>query len=200
MNCGLDQADLIITVGYHTAEYPPFLWNGKQDKTILNIDFVESEPDPYFNPAVEVVGDISCSLREIGERIPGKRAFPAFARTRSLIEKKIHENLESRHPPLPQEIVRNVREVLSPQDIVALDNGIYKPWFSRLYPAFRPNTFLLDNALATMGGRSSDGDCGQDALSSEKGAGGGRGWRIHDEFSGAGRQPYDPGCRSSSYC
>ena len=152
VNCGLDQADLIITVGYHTAEYPPFLWNGKQDKTILNIDFVESEPDPYFNPAVEVVGDISCSLREIGERIPGKRSFPAFARTRSLIEKKIHENLESRHPPLPQEIVRNVREVLSPQDIVALDNGIYKPWFSRLYPAFRPNTFLLDNALATMGG------------------------------------------------
>jgi acetolactate synthase-1/2/3 large subunit len=100
---------------------------------------------------VEVLGDISHSLRKILERIPGKRSFPAFARTRSLIEKKIHENHESRYPLLPQEIVRNVREVLSPQDIVALDNGIYKLWFSRLYPTFRPNTFLLDNALATMG-------------------------------------------------
>jgi acetolactate synthase-1/2/3 large subunit len=117
----------------------------------LNIDCVESEPDPYFNPAVEVIGDISHSLRRIGERIPGKRSFPAFARTRSLIEKKIHENLESRYPLLPQEIVRNVREVMSPEDIVALDNGIYKLWFSRLYPTFRANTFLLDNALATMG-------------------------------------------------
>jgi acetolactate synthase-1/2/3 large subunit len=151
VNCGIDQADLIITIGYHIAEYPPFLWNGKQDKTILNIDFVESEPDSYFNPAVEVIGDISHSLQKIEERISGKRAFPEFARTRSLIEKKIHENQESRYPLLPQEIVRSVREVMSPEDIVTLDNGIYKLWFSRLYPTFRANTFLLDNALATMG-------------------------------------------------
>ena len=32
VNCGLDQADLIITVGYHTAEYPPFLWNGNRTR------------------------------------------------------------------------------------------------------------------------------------------------------------------------
>jgi acetolactate synthase-1/2/3 large subunit len=151
VNCGIDQADLIITVGYHIAEYPPFLWNEKQDKKILNVDFVESEPDPYFNPAVEVIGDISHSLRKIEEKIPAKRSFPAFARTRSLIEKKIHEHQESRYPLLPQEIVRNVREVMSSEDIVALDNGIYKLWFSRLYPTFGANTFLLDNALATMG-------------------------------------------------
>ena len=54
-------------------------------------------------------------------------------------------------PPLPQEIVRSVREAMSSEDIIVLDNGIYKLWFSRLYPTFKPNTFLLDNALATMG-------------------------------------------------
>jgi len=151
VNCGIDQADLIITVGYNIVEYPPFLWNRNLDKTILNIDFVESEPDRYFNPAVEVVGDISHSLREIAERIQEKRSFPVFARTRSLIEKKIHGNVESRYPLLPQEIVRGVREVMSSEDIIVLDNGIYKLWFSRLYPTFQPNTFLLDNALATMG-------------------------------------------------
>ena len=36
-------------------------------------------------------------------------------------------------------------------DIIALDNGVYKIWFARNYPAFQPNTVLLDNALATMG-------------------------------------------------
>ena len=35
--------------------------------------------------------------------------------------------------------------------IIALDNGIYKIWFARNYPARHPNTVLLDNALATMG-------------------------------------------------
>ena len=45
----------------------------------------------------------------------------------------------------------HVREVLSHEDILTLDNGIYKLWFSRLYRTYKPNTFLLDNALATMG-------------------------------------------------
>ena len=35
--------------------------------------------------------------------------------------------------------------------IIALDNGVYKIWFARNYKAPRPNTVLLDNALATMG-------------------------------------------------
>jgi acetolactate synthase-1/2/3 large subunit len=151
VNCGIDQADLIITVGYNTVEYPPSVWNRNLDKTILNIDFVESEPDLYFNPAVEVVGDISHSLRRIAEKIKGRRSFPVFAKTRALIERKMDGFVESRYPFLPQEIVKSVREVMSREDIVALDNGIYKLWFSRLYRTFKPNTFLLDNALATMG-------------------------------------------------
>jgi acetolactate synthase-1/2/3 large subunit len=151
VNCGIDKADLIITVGYNIVEYPPFVWNRNLDKTILNIDFVESEPDAYFNPSVEVIGDISHSLRRIAEKIKGPRSFPAFARTRALIERKMDGLVESRRPFLPQEIVKSVREVMSREDIVALDNGIYKLWFSRLYRTFKPNTFLLDNALATMG-------------------------------------------------
>jgi acetolactate synthase I/II/III large subunit len=39
-----------------------------------------------------------------------------------------------------------------PEDgIICLDNGVYKIWFARGYTAYRPNTVLLDNALATMG-------------------------------------------------
>jgi acetolactate synthase I/II/III large subunit len=151
VNCGIDKADLIITVGYNIVEYPPFVWNPNLDKTILNIDFVESEPDLYFNPAVEVVGDISHSLRRIAEKIRAPRSFPVFAKTRALIERKIEAPVESRYPLLPQEIVKSVREVMSREDILVLDNGIYKLWFSRLYRTFQPNTFLLDNALATMG-------------------------------------------------
>jgi acetolactate synthase-1/2/3 large subunit len=35
--------------------------------------------------------------------------------------------------------------------IICLDNGVYKIWFARNYPARMSNTVLLDNALATMG-------------------------------------------------
>ncbi|MFY1111573.1 MAG: acetolactate synthase large subunit [Methanosarcinaceae archaeon] len=151
VNCGIDEADLIITVGYDIVEYPPYLWNRMLDKKIINIDFVESLPDRYFNPDLEVIGDIAASIREIAARIPGKREFPIFAATRAFIEGKINAYEGKSYPPLPHSVVQSVREVLGRKDIISLDNGIYKLWFSRLYKTYAPNTVLLDNALATMG-------------------------------------------------
>ncbi len=152
VNCGIDGADLIITVGYNIAEYPPYLWNGKLDKKIINIDFVESVPDRYFNPTIEVIGDVASSIRELAASIPGKREFPFFERTRNFIEDKINTTPMRKYPPLPQSIVQSVRKALGREDIITLDNGIYKLWFSRLYKTYAPNTILLDNALAAMGG------------------------------------------------
>lgn len=82
--------DLIITVGYNIAEYPPYIWNGKLDKRIINIDFVESVSDRYFNPAVEIIGDVTSSIRELAASIQEKREFPFFERTRYFIEGKIN--------------------------------------------------------------------------------------------------------------
>jgi len=157
INCGIDGADLIITVGYDIVEYPPYLWNRHLDKKIINIDFVDSIPDRYFNPGVEVIGDIASSIRQLAARIPEKREFPFFENTRAFIEEKINSPFRKGYPPLPQAVVQSVRKVLGREDIISLDNGIYKLWFSRLYKAYAPNTVLLDNALATMGAGFSAG-------------------------------------------
>src|SRR6202008_1068381 len=58
---------------------------------------------------------------------------------------------EDRFPPTPQRIVHDIRQVIPPDGIVALDNGMYKIWFARNYRTSVANTLLLDNALATMG-------------------------------------------------
>ena len=52
---------------------------------------------------------------------------------------------------LPQRLVNILRQKLDNEDIVTLDNGVYKIWFARNYKCYAPNTLLLDNALATMG-------------------------------------------------
>ncbi|HWR25049.1 MAG TPA: acetolactate synthase large subunit [Methanosarcina sp.] len=157
VNCGIDGSDLIITVGYDIVEYPPYLWNGKLDKKIINIDFVDSVPDRYFNPTIEITGDIASSIRELAASIPGKREFPIFENTRRFVEEKINSPVKKTYPPFPQAIVHTVRKVLGREDIITLDNGIYKLWFSRLYKTYAPNTVLLDNALATMGAGLSAG-------------------------------------------
>jgi len=51
----------------------------------------------------------------------------------------------------PRRLAKELREVLADDDILALDNGLYKVWLARNYMARKPNTILLDNALASMG-------------------------------------------------
>jgi len=52
---------------------------------------------------------------------------------------------------IPQRLVYDVRQVMPPDGILTLDNGMYKIWFARNYRTTIANTLLLDNALATMG-------------------------------------------------
>ena len=151
VNCGIDLADVIITIGYNIVEYPPYVWNKSLDKKIINIDFTEAEVDAYYDPDIEVIGDISCSLRQLGELVAGKKNCETFKAVRKFLDRKLSLDFKKEYPPTPQEVVWHVREVLSHEDILTLDNGIYKLWFSRLYKTYKPNTFLLDNALATMG-------------------------------------------------
>ena len=151
VNCGIDRADVILTIGYNIVEYPPFVWNPHLDKKIINIDFVEAETDRYYNPAIEVIGDISHSLWQLCAKIARRKDGEVFKAIRAFLDKKLAVDVSDRYPLVPQDIVRHVRSVLSQDDIVTLDNGIYKLWFSRLYKTYKPNTLLMDNALATMG-------------------------------------------------
>jgi acetolactate synthase-1/2/3 large subunit len=157
VNCGIDLADLIITIGYNIVEYPPYVWNRDLDKKIINIDFAAADIDTFYNPDIEVIGDISCSLRQLGELIAGRKSGETFSAVREFLDDKLSPDFKKQYPLTPQDVVRHVREVLSHEDIVTLDNGIYKLWFSRLYRTYKPNTFLLDNALATMGAGLSTG-------------------------------------------
>jgi acetolactate synthase-1/2/3 large subunit len=157
VNCGIDLADLIITIGYNIVEYPPYVWNRDLDKKIINIDFAAAEVDAFYNPDIEIIGDISCSLRQLGELIADKKGEETFQAVREFLDAKLSLDFKKQYPPTPQEVVSHVRAVLSHEDIVTLDNGIYKLWFSRLYRTYKPNTFLLDNALATMGAGLSAG-------------------------------------------
>jgi acetolactate synthase-1/2/3 large subunit len=150
VNCGIDRADVIITVGYNIVEYPPSVWNRDMNKRIIHIDFAEAESDKYYNPEIEVIGDISSSLLLLGSKVK-KQGGEVYRSIREFLKKKLATDLTKRYPPTPQEIVWHVRNVLAAEDILTLDNGIYKLWFSRLYKTYRPNTFILDNALATMG-------------------------------------------------
>lgn len=153
LHCAINKADLIINVGHDVTEKPPFFMERGGTK-VIHINFFSAQVDQVYFPQLEVIGDIANSIDAITENIAVKNSwdFSYYAKTKREIDKHIAECSESNtFPVLPQRLVADVRAALPDDGIVTLDNGIYKIWFARNYPAYHANSLLLDNALATMG-------------------------------------------------
>ncbi len=149
----IEKADLIVNAGHDVIEKPPFFMRGDGFQ-VIHINFLSAAVDPVYFPQVEVVGDIANSIWQICERIQVQDSwdFSYFMKVREHVEAHLLEGAtDSRFPVYPQRLVAAVRKVMPSDGIIALDNGVYKIWFARNYKAHKPNTVLLDNALATMG-------------------------------------------------
>ena len=149
----INKADLIINVGHDVIEKPPFFMKPGGMK-VIHINFNTAEVDPVYFPQVEVIGDIANSIWQIKEGLEASSNwdFSYFQKVQAANEENLLEGSEdARFPVYPQKLVADVRKVMPSDGIIALDNGIYKIWFARNYKAHKPNTVLLDNALATMG-------------------------------------------------
>ncbi len=147
------RADLIINVGHDVVEKPPFFMLS-DNQQVIHINFDSAAVDPVYFPQLEVVGDIANSLWQINEKITPQAGWKLdFYRDvhRAYVEHRGEHESDDRFPILPERLVREVRSAMPEDGIVTLDNGMYKIWFARNYPANRPNTLLLDNALASMG-------------------------------------------------
>ena len=148
-----DHADVIINVGHDVIEKPPFFMRdgGVQ---VIHVNFFSAKVDPVYFPQVEVVGDIANSIWRINEAVKPQEKwdFSFFKKVKHHVDSHIKQDAESTDfPILPQRLVADVRAAMPSDGILSLDNGVYKIWFARNYPAHEPNTVLLDNALATMG-------------------------------------------------
>ncbi len=148
----IDRADLIVAIGHDTVEKPPFLM-GPGGPRVIHVGYTPANVEQVFFPHAEVVGDLGPSLALLADRLDGRlTAAAALLPLREGILSRIAARAEEdRFPPIPQRIVRDVRDVMPQDGIVALDNGMYKIWFARNYRTHTANTLLLDNALATMG-------------------------------------------------
>ncbi len=149
----VEAADLIVSVGHNVVEKPPFFME-EGGGPVIHVDFGGAEVDPVYFPQVEVVGDIAESFRRIMDRLerPDHWDFSHVERIRGAAGDLFRPRAEAPSFPLrPQRLVSEVRSAVPEDGVVSLDNGMYKIWFARNYPAYQPNSVLLDNALATMG-------------------------------------------------
>jgi acetolactate synthase I/II/III large subunit len=155
IHIAIKEADLILSVWYDPIEKPTHLiweWGTKN----IHINFYESNLDAVYNPYLEIIWDIWSTFWQLSEIkiYNSKWDFSKVYKLKEEYVKEIEKNIKNEdmwnNIMWPRKLVQDVRETLRNEDIVALDNWLYKVWFARNYKTYFPNTLLLDNALATM--------------------------------------------------
>ncbi|MCY1041886.1 acetolactate synthase large subunit [Corallococcus sp. bb12-1] len=149
----IEASDCILNVGHDVIEKPPFVMRDGR-RTVIHLNFSSAEVDPVYFPQVQVTGDLANAVWRIAEGV-GPRShwdFTPFERARAGLDAQfVSGAADDRFPIYPARLVAEVRRAMPDDGVVCLDNGMYKLWFARYYRCRRPNTLLLDNALATMG-------------------------------------------------
>lgn len=147
----IERSDLLLMVGHDVYEKPPFnMRNG--DHRVLHINFSAAEVDSVYHPQKQLIGDIADSLNKLLPLLEKRQPWSLAEQ----LSQGLSTNLEkiertSGWPIHPARLTRVLREALPRESRVCLDNGLYKLWFARHYPALSANSLLLDNALASMG-------------------------------------------------
>ncbi len=149
----VEASDCIVNIGHDVIEKPPFFMKpgGAQ---VIHISSKTAEVDPVYFPGIEVIGDIANAIWQMKEDIVPSGSWNCGAMLdyrKAEVEHTVSLSSDTRFPIFPPHAVQQVRDVMPDDGIICLDNGVYKIWFARGYAAHRPNTVLLDNALATMG-------------------------------------------------
>ena len=149
----IEDSDYIVNIGHDVIEKPPFFMR-EGGPTVIHVSSKTAEVDPVYFPHIEVIGDIANAIWQMKEDIVPSGSWTCGKMLEYRAAEVAHSALlaaDARFPIFPPHLVQQVRAAMPDDGIICLDNGVYKIWFARGYTAYRPNTVLLDNALATMG-------------------------------------------------
>lgn len=157
ISLAIDDADLVITLGFDMVEYHPELWNPQANKKIIHADFLAAEIDDNYHPEVELIGDLAHALWMLNERVAASTSldfdFTEQRRRRAEMQADFAEYKDDQTSGSirPQKVLWDVRQVMGPSDILLSDVGAHKMWIARHYHCHEPNTCLIPNGFCSMG-------------------------------------------------
>jgi acetolactate synthase-1/2/3 large subunit len=140
----LQQADVLVCLGVDSIEFAK-PW--RLDVPIVHVDDLAG--DGYYDPAVEVTGDVQRSMRallDLPTRDPW--AIDAIAAVRRDVSAYVEGTAAGLRP---NAVAAAVRAALPRDAITTIDVGAHKILLCQAWPAYAPRTFFIANGLSPMG-------------------------------------------------
>jgi len=152
----LRQADLVITIGYSPVEYEPAMWSDG-NVTLAHIDVVPAEPDNYYIPDIELIGDIAQTLTLLTQHIASPLILSPETSLvledrqlqRQILSTQAHKLDQFAIHPL--RIVRAMQDIINNDVSLTVDMGSFHIWIARYLYSFRARQIIISNGQQTMG-------------------------------------------------
>ncbi|PTB32575.1 acetolactate synthase AlsS [Photobacterium phosphoreum] len=152
----LNNADLIITIGYSPIEYDPILWNKDGKTPIIHIGYQQADLEASYNPVSEVVGDVAVSVCSIAAELDAREPLEKNQKFQDLRQDlqqimRMGVNKTSSMGVHPLRFVHDLRRFVSDDTTVCCDVGSIYIWMARYFHSFEPRRLLFSNGQQTLG-------------------------------------------------
>ena len=150
----LNDADLIIAIGFNRVEYDPELWFKDMGKKLLHIDYQPADIGLAYRPSLELIGNIAPTLDLLTLAVkqrPFERSSEFNALHDELLAKIATGPSYQTMPIHPLRFIHDLRQALDDESIVIADIGSHYMWLARYFLCFEPHHLLFSNGQQTLG-------------------------------------------------
>jgi len=151
----LDEADLVVTIGYDPIEYDPSIWNVNNKRPIICIDTIQADQDNDFIPIAELIGDIGQSLVLLGDTVKIKVDTGYLKSAKHVFQEVQATILEGKNmdefPVQPLRLIHELQKQMTAETHVALDVGSNYIWTNRYCVTDNARQVLVSNGQQTLG-------------------------------------------------
>ncbi len=150
----LNQADVVVTVGFDPVEYDPEVWNQANNLQIIHLDANYADIGACYQPTVELIGDIASSVQQLADHLSGSKLVnPSIvAQLRDQLDagSRNGANLTS-FPIHPLRFIHDLQTIVDDDTTVISDVGSHYMWLARHLYSYRPHHLLFSNGQQTLG-------------------------------------------------
>jgi acetolactate synthase I/II/III large subunit len=154
----LDNADVLVTIGYDSVEYDPVLWNNDVERTVVHVDSVPADIDNHYQPTLELLGDVAATLTALTDGLAGLTLSDEY-RAQIGNQRKALADIDDAActdtpagPGLnPVAVVLRLREELDDTATIACDIGSVYIYMARHFRVYEPRRLLFSNGQQTLG-------------------------------------------------
>jgi len=144
VKAGYEEADAVFLIGYDATEFQPQFWNRGREKTIYYMGRTGPGKSKDLKLNGSAVGDLPHTLKELASHGDPKRDW--HSTYRQIMRSEIETPSSG-----PKGLVQALRRQMGREDVLVSDVGAHLIWLAKFYPAYAPNSLLLQNGLISMG-------------------------------------------------